>query len=255
VISPANILAGGCLLVSGSGALDIDGPNGFMRELANGLARRGITTVRMSKRPVLGNQGLHSFELEYLEPLSALLDELRKQRDDLCSVVLLGHSLGGHVAPLLANRLANIVGMAILNSPMRSLYEILSWQLSTLNLTPPDVALAYLAENDPHLAVYLGRSASYDPSQYLKTLCVPTLCISCGRDPLLPAEEFSRWKEALAEAGNSMEWRFYEDLNHLCMRQSVSGFNGMLEPCEIDPMILDEVSDWILHVLAGAMSG
>ena len=130
------------LLVHGSGANDRDETvlacKPF-RDLALGLAREGIATFRYDKRTYVHGakiaQMLPSFtvEEEVIQDALAALEFLRKQKDvDARRVFLLGHSLGGWLAPEIALRDGGIRGIILCAAPARSLPELVPEQMEYL---------------------------------------------------------------------------------------------------------------------------
>jgi len=128
------------LLIHGSGPVDRDGNAAGMqmdayRQLAHSLADIGIASFRFDKRGVgasEGNSALASRD-DLVNDVRAALATLREQPQiDSFSVVLIGHSEGAYLAPILAAEDPTIAGVALLAGAARPLDEIIRWQVETL---------------------------------------------------------------------------------------------------------------------------
>jgi hypothetical protein len=123
------------VLVHGSGPQDRDltiGPNKPFRDLARGLASRGIAALRYEKRTrVHGSKlaGLPAFTVkeETIDDAVEAVEQLRKTAGiDPARVFVIGHSLGGMVAPRIATAAGNsLAGLVIMAGAVRSLEQSL----------------------------------------------------------------------------------------------------------------------------------
>ncbi len=98
------------VLLSGGGPFDRDetsGPNKPLKDLAWGLASRGVAVARFDKLTPS-----RTMTDEYLPPAIAAVRLLRQQRTvDPARVFLLGHSMGGKVAPRIAAAEPSVAGL------------------------------------------------------------------------------------------------------------------------------------------------
>ena len=101
-----------------------------------GLASRGIAVLRYDKRTKAHGANLPADigldEEVVLDALSAL--EVARNRPEIDSnrVFLLGHSLGGMMAPEIGLRDGRLAGIAILAAPSRPFFQVLTSQLEYL---------------------------------------------------------------------------------------------------------------------------
>lgn len=127
------------LILPGSGPTDRNGNNPFgvraapYRLLAEGLAERGITTVRIDKRGLHGSGGANvdgnAVTVEdYVADTESWIGATRAQTGVSC-VWLLGHSEGGVIALAAAQRAKDVCGLVLVATPGRSLGETLKAQL------------------------------------------------------------------------------------------------------------------------------
>lgn len=126
------------ILVHGSGPHDRDetiGPNKPFRDLAWGLAERGIAVVRYEKRTkaygaacVPAGREL-DYDTEAVDDAVAIVEQVRALPELAPdSVYVLGHSLGGTLAPRIAGRSKGLAGIIILAGLARPLEDALEEQ-------------------------------------------------------------------------------------------------------------------------------
>ncbi len=122
----------GVVLVHGSGPNDRDeslGPNKPFRDLAEGLASRGIAVLRYDKRTrTHGNRvaGLRDFTVkeEVIDDALAAVKKMRETRGVRADrVFVLGHSLGGMLAPRIAAGDPSIAGLIVMAGAARPLEQ------------------------------------------------------------------------------------------------------------------------------------
>jgi dienelactone hydrolase len=267
------------VLVHGSGPNDRDesiGGSRPFRDLAWGLASKGIAVLRYDKRTkVHGGKLPPDIGLEdevVLDALSAL--EVARGRPEVDSegVFLLGHSLGGMMAPEIGSRDGSLAGIAILAAPARPFFEVLTSQLEYIASLESDVDSPGRAQMDtllsmvkrveageiPDSEVVLGAPPPYwrevaavDPVAVASGLSAPLFVLQGGRDYQSTPEDLALWDEALRR-GDNFSSKLYPALNHLFVPGSgtatpeeyASGANHVSEE-----VILD-LTEWI-HRIAG----
>lgn len=164
------------LLLPGSLYLDVDGnlaqfgifPRTY-RDLAEGLASRGVAVLRHAKiGPGTGTEIVDAdlaerhrrFETR-LDVTEAALAQLRAALPDVAPVVLAGHSEGGVVALLAADRGLPIDGVVLLSTPSTGLLDILREQVApTLpadELAVYDRVVASIRAGEPPPTDAVGR--------------------------------------------------------------------------------------------------
>lgn len=164
------------VMVHGSGPNDMDGslgPNKFFKDIALGLAKVGIASLRYNKRtydfPSASAQKANEFTIDDIvtnDAVSAL-----KHANDLGyeKVILLGHSLGGHLAPKIAeqSKVSGVVVMAGNSSPM---IDLLVPQYEYLMKNDPNSQITEFMLNAISAQVDLVKSKEYDSSTPLMML-------------------------------------------------------------------------------------
>ncbi len=130
------------LLIAGSGPSDYDETLGTLKpfkDIANGLAKEGINSLRVDKRTFsyAANFDIKcGIEEEYLDDCNTAIEYLKSQ--NISGLYLLGHSLGGQITTELAASIEGIDGMILFNSSARHLADIACDQYSVLDSVKSD---------------------------------------------------------------------------------------------------------------------
>ncbi|MFT8808775.1 alpha/beta hydrolase [Gluconobacter sp.] len=130
------------LMIPGSGPTDRDGNSALgpkpatLRQIADGLASHGISSVRIDKRGMFGSRkavadGNHVTIADYAADVRNWIAVIRARTSARC-VWLAGHSEGGLVALASAQGQAGICGLILLSTAGRPLVEVLRGQLHAL---------------------------------------------------------------------------------------------------------------------------
>ena len=234
------------VLVHGSGAHDADetiGPNKPFRDLAEGLLARGVGTLRYFKRgrirPLGPNATLQEETIE--DALAAVRLTRDQSRVDPSRVFVLGHSLGGYLAPYLASKHPDIGGLVLLAANSRPSRESVSDQV--LHVTGSLEAFEKTWQGLP--ARYRDLLPGYDPLATAQALTIPILVLQGGRDYQVTEKDFERWKAAL-EGRPTVTFHHYPSLNHLF----IDG-EGKSMPAEymvagrMSAQVIDDIAAWV----------
>ncbi|RMG11133.1 MAG: alpha/beta fold hydrolase [Planctomycetota bacterium] len=247
------------LFLHGSGPSDRDetvGPNKPFRDLARGLAARGVASLRYDKRTLLlqkdffagGEAARRAAKcLERLTLEEEVLSDARaacawlKARGEFGSLFLLGHSLGALAAPEVAAGVEDLAGLVLLAAPGRPLDVLVTEQLvykQRLAGLGEDEARAKVDETVgaqwralragklPDMARILGATAHYwkdllsrdPPLRALGACRLPVLLLQGSKDYQVTRVDYEATKAALAaREGVPFEARWFEGLNHLFM--------------------------------------
>ncbi|MCL2372385.1 MAG: alpha/beta fold hydrolase [Defluviitaleaceae bacterium] len=282
------------ILIPGSGANNMDSSlfqNRPFFDIADYLSSNGIAVLRFNERAFShGMQvaqifGATNFTMqeEYVEDALLAVELLRKD-DRIGQVFLLGHSMGGIIAPRIAEE-AGLDGVVIMASSPRPLHQI--WYDQNINLirdavnsgqkTPAEAneALALLATQMEHAinavtlpAGELENVFLFDmfPALYEQSLVQslplpfiaantarPVLILQAGRDfHTTVKDDFQIFLDATAGMTH-VTTRLYETLNHLMMtaiRQEGDLVVDVMEyviPGRVDTQVLRDITDWILE--------
>src|SRR5256884_7167400 len=239
------------LLVHGSGPNDRDetiGPNKPFRDLAWGLASQGILVLRYEKRTKVYAAQLESERDTFTvkeEVIDDALEAMALLRDrpeiDAQQIFVLGHSLGGYLAPRIGAADPQIRGLIILAGSARPFEDVILDQMTyVLSLSMPDpvvrqqqlavvkkqvelvkdpkrlptAAAADLPLNVP--AAYWLDLNAYQPEKVAQTLKQPMLFLQGGSDYQVTREDFQIWQDALG-GRSDVQFIMYPGFSHLFM--------------------------------------
>jgi dienelactone hydrolase len=269
----------GVVLVHGSGPNDRDETVGGakpFRDLAWGLAARGIAVLRYEKRTreyrerLTGNTREFTVEQEVVEDALAAVALLQADdRVDAARVFVLGHSLGGMLAPRIGTQDATIAGLVVMAGPARPLEALIADQILYLaeldgEVTPVEQVrmeqleqemsrVATLTEADTASGdVLLGASPAYwldlrayDPVETARSLTLPMLFLHGGRDYQVTKVDFDLWRAALQEDPR-VTLLEYPALNHLFVAgEGPSEPAEYQEPGHVAPEVIADIANWI----------
>ena len=256
------------VLIHGSGPNDADetlGPNKPFRDLALGLAARGVATVRYDKRTRAHPEAFtvdrpYSVQEETVEDAVAAVHLAAASPGvDPRRVWVIGHSLGGSLAPRIAAAAGPAVaGLVILAGATRPLEDLLVDQMRYLHGdgSPAVAAMEALAQavRDPHLGAaqivdvlgapvpgsYFLDLRAYDPARTAAGLEVPILVLHGERDYQVVRADYDGWQRALAGHPRA-QLKLYPAFNHLF--QAGSGPSMPSEYARPDGHVAAEVID------------
>jgi dienelactone hydrolase len=268
------------VLVHGSGSHDRDetiGPNKPFRDLAGGLASRGIAVLRYEKRThayateMARTKHFPSLHEEVIEDAVAAAAFLRKTRGiDPKKVFVLGHSLGATLVPQIGNEDANLKGLISLAGTTRPLEDVILEQITYIQSLKGSEAQKVKEElekikkqvarlKDPKFSkdipakdLPLGLPAAYwldlrkyFPAQTVARCKQPILVLQGERDYQVTMEDLKGWKKLLMGRKN-VQFKSYPRLNHLFMDGK-----GKAKPSEyekaghVDREVIDDIAAWV----------
>lgn len=250
------------VLLSGSGSHDRDetiGRNKPLKDVAWGLASRGIAVLRLDKPP----QRVATVYEEYAPAALAAVGFLR-QRNDIGSIYLLGHSLGGTVAPRIAAACSDIAGLILLAGGAQPLHRAMVRQFR--HIGAPDATIEAvtrqadlvdsptLSPSTPAAELPFGVPATYwlDLRAYnapatAAALDVPVLLCQGARDyQVTVADDLALWQSELADRPN-VTIRVYDADNHLFFPGSGPSTPAEYEPAQhVDPTMIADIAKWVV---------
>jgi dienelactone hydrolase len=249
------------VLVHGSGPNDRDetiGPNKPFRDIAWGLADSGIAVLRYDKRTrvhaarMSQNVNLTVRE-ETLDDAHLAIALLRSREEiDAARVFVLGHSLGGMVAPRIAAGDRSLAGIVIMAAPTRPVEQVAREQIDYLaSLAPPgsvdrEAALQQLLRAAP--PAYWKDLDAYKPSEVAATLTLPMLILQGDRDYQVAQADLQGWKSALAGHRN-VTIKTYPALNHLFIAGEGKSTPAEYErPGHVSASVIADIAGWIMRV-------
>lgn len=258
------------VLVHGSGPHDRDetvGPNKPFRDIAHGLASHGIAVFRYDKRTLVHGQAMANVALTVQEETitdAVLAVGLLAERADIGDVYVLGHSLGGMVAPYIAEQAPELHGIIIAAGNARPLGVLLVEQVEYLldgHAVPGSEQSVRAMQADAErlragdfagLDTLLGVPVEYwidlngrDQVAALAALPHPTLILQGERDYQVPAVDLEVWQRGLANRDN-VQFRLYPYLNHLFLHgEGPATPNEYMQPGFVDAQVIVDVVTFV----------
>ena len=273
------------VFVHGSGASNMDEKVGKLtpfKDLAHGLARHGIASVRYDKRSFAhGFKMLRDKSLEVTVKTETIDDailatELLKKdpRIDPERVFIIGHSMGGMLAPRIDAEGGNYAGLIIMAGSPRKLEEIiLDQNEAALRSTKGIVNWIVKKQVEKFAAMFGGmyqlsdeeakkrkmgggttlyyfkEMGEHPASGYLLTTGKPILILQGKKDFQATAEkDFAAYKQLLDRKEN-VTFRLYENLSHAFVPSVYGDIMKAKQEYNVEQHISEEViadiANWI----------
>jgi len=284
------------VIVHGSGPNNMDGTilgsdNALYREIAEFLAANGIAVIRYDKRTYThGTQmiqelgGSLTVWEESIEDALLATEMLRADsRIDSDRIYIIGHSLGGILAPRIHAEGGDFAGLILLAATPRPLIELFIEQTITSVTTAIELGVVekedmadILADVD-RLIELAGRIANMSDEEaketsvpilsssvyylkdmmihsfenYAQDIAIPILVMQGGRDfQILADVDFVLLQELFAGRDN-VSFNLYDDLNHSFMPTTAENFiehaESIMTAGNVYTPVLQDIVDWILH--------
>ncbi|RQO64511.1 dienelactone hydrolase [Pedobacter sp. KBW06] len=265
------------VLLHGSGPSDMDetvGPNKPFKDLAAGLATKGIASIRYVKRTLAySGEFTKAFTVKEEvvdDALAAIALARTIPGADKKKIYLFGHSMGGMLAPKLATLAPDLNGLILAAAPARKLTDVIDDQnrysvsqvkdttgaikkqleealketaktrITKLGLVKPDSLLLGIP------AAYWVDLNLYDQVATAKKLIKQNIMIvQGGFDFQVSPQDYQIWNAALGKKKN-VTLKLYPDLNHLLSPQKEKG--NMTQygiPVSVSGILVNDIATWI----------
>jgi dienelactone hydrolase len=275
------------VLVHGSGPADKDetiGPNKPFRDMAKYLPTQGISVLRYDKRSlVYGKQmvkeyaGKVSVEQETIEDAILAANILKNDpRIDANRVYIIGHSLGGMLAPRIDAEGGNFAGIIIWAGSPRNLDDIMLGQsedminqlgkilrfvasMQMAGLRKKFDAIAAMTTEQAQKAKIFGKVYAWyfkemnehPVSAYLSVTTKPVLILQGEKDFQVSVEkDFNLYKKICAGKAN-VEFKLYPDLNHMFLKSIYGNIKEYKKEYkvagQVDEGVLEDIAQWIMN--------
>ncbi len=265
------------VLVHGSGPHDMDatyGPNKPLKDIALGLASKGIASIRYVKRTMLYPTefgGPFTVKEEVMDDAMAAIALARTvPQADKKQIYVLGHSLGAMLAPRFPALAPDLKGLIMLAAPARKLADMAIEQNKYLFALAKDSTEAGKKQLDTILAEYAkgkiskigtlkpdsilaGLPASYwidlnvnDQVAAAKKIVKQKIFIVQGdNDYQVNVTDFNLWKAALGGKKN-VTLKLYPELNHmLSAHQEKSSPQQYQTHASVSETLVTDIATWI----------
>jgi fermentation-respiration switch protein FrsA (DUF1100 family) len=262
------------VLVHGSGPNDRDetyGPNKPFKDLAWGLASNGIVVFRYEKRTKqypAESAAIQNFTVQdetITDALAAVTVLNASPVVNHSQIFVLGHSLGGMLAPRIALQDGRIAGLIILAGPTRHLEDLILEQtrylanLSGRNQSEQIAELEKLVQKIKNLDInqsefvlgaprsYWADLATYDPVVAAQSLLIPLLILQGTRDYQVTMTDFAGWNETFYGTP-SVTLRTYPSLNHFFIAGTGVPTNAeYLIEGHVAEEVISDIAYWIAN--------
>jgi dienelactone hydrolase len=267
------------ILVHGSGPQDRDetiGPNKPFRDLAYGLASRGIAVLRYEKRTkehqIMMAMMVSSITVkeETIDDVVSAVEALASQdKIDSKRIVVLGHSLGGMLIPRIAqaqDKICGFISLAGSTMPLEDLVleqtryimsqdgklnEEAQKKIQDLERQVAVIKSPDLSEKNPGVLLLGGPAKywldlrGYEPAKEAMKLRQPILILQGGRDYQVTMENFANWKKALGSRKDA-SFIVYPGLNHLFIEGKGKSMPAEYSiPGNVAKIVIDDIVKWM----------
>lgn len=271
------------ILVHGSGPHDQDetiGPNKIFRDVAWGLASQGVVVLRYTKRTrAYGKkskkdkkirQALTTVEGEVIEDVGEAVALLQKTPGvDPKRIYVLGHSLGGMLAPAIAVKYPKVAGIILMAGAIQPLEllvlnqyihvfssdgkitkgekKILFELMKMIITLRAGITKKTSAKKLPlHIpAVYWMSLKRNDPAKLVKKVKQPILVLQGKRDYQVTVDDYILWKKAL-KGRKDAKFILYPTLNHLFLAgKGPSLPKEYTKPGFVHEQMIKDVAVWV----------
>ena len=266
------------VLVHGSGPNDRDetiGPNKPFRDLAWGLASRGIAVFRYDKRTLVHGQKMSlpeiTVENEVITDAVLALELVAAQEEvDADRLFVLGHSLGGSLLGPIVQKAPTLAGGISMAGAARPVHDLMLEQviyLAGLEGEPSAQSQAQIEavradverirrDAIPEGTVVLGGTAAYwrffrdfAPAKKAADLDLPLLFLQGGRDYQVTETDWRIWRQELSDR-RLVEFRYYDDLNHLFQTGEGPSHPGEYSQLgHVDVGVVEDIAAWIKQAI------
>jgi uncharacterized protein len=263
------------IFVHGSGPEDRDetiSVNKPFKDIAESLYSKGIASYRFDKRSFSNPESFKNNSTVDDEVTNDILNIINYFENDLkfkeYQIIVLGHSLGAHLAPRIANK-SKIDKIVLLAGNARPLQQLIIEQYEYLNKINPSKDLeneitkvkeqvAILNSKDFNLntpkeklpfnltAYYWKSMLDYNPLKEVKRVKIPILILQGERDYQVTMQDFELWKNTL-KANKKASCISYPKLNHLFVTgESPSEPKEYSIKGNVDSNVINDISNFII---------
>lgn len=274
------------VFVHGSGSSNMDEQVGKLtpfKDLAEGLARYGIASVRYDKRSFthglkMMKESCITVREETIEDAILAVKLLREdQRIDPNKVFIVGHSMGAMLAPRIDAEGGNFAGLVLMAGTLRKMEDILLYQTREMQASSGkllawilekqikklEASFAGLYEMSDEEAktknmgggttLYYFKEMGIHPAErYLETITKPVLIMQGGKDFQVKADlDFAGYQKLLGEREN-VSFRLYESLNHAFVPGICNDITKAKKEYNVERHIgenvIGDLANWILAI-------
>lgn len=268
------------VLVQGSGPQDMDekvGVNRTFWDLSNYLGENGIASIRYDKRTLTYGQKMVETDLTGITVEEETIQDailakkilMKDDRIDKNKIFIIGHSLGGMLAPRIDAEGGDFAGIVILSGSPRNLSDIIidqnvnaiaalpeeqraaadaqfKWLLDTfdkmMDMTDEEAKSTMLG----NVALYYLKEMNEHPAEsYLNNMTKPILIMQGDKDfHVFVDKDFNGYRRML-EGKKNVAFKLYPGLSHLynpSIKGTIEDYNVK---ADMDKGVLKDITEWI----------
>lgn len=265
------------IFVHGSGPNDRDETifeNKPFKDIAENLFTRGIASYRFDKRTLTNPESFNDKSTIDEEVTNDIINIVNYFINDTqfsnYEIIILGHSLGAHLLPRIANNSNQISKIILLAGNARSLDKLLEEQYNYIyNLNPTSELKVEIEKLNEQISIlnsisfnldvskenlplnlsadYWKSILDYKPLKEIQNVIIPILILQGERDYQVTMKDFKLWKTSL-KTNKKAKFISYPKLNHLFM----TGENPS-EPKEysikgkVDDKVIEDINNFIIQ--------
>lgn len=266
------------ILVQGSGQSDMDETigatkNKIFRDLASGLAEKGISTLRYNKRfyqlPDLAKDPKeNTIQSEITDDFDNAVKYIKNDPElKNYKIAVIGHSLGGMLTPYLSSNNKDVTKAVSLAGSVRTLWDIILDQNEAVIKKLPNETeerkkalleqVKVMVDGANSITKATGKTVLNMPDYYIASLNnlglkglaekskIPYLILQGTEDFQVSDKDFQSWKTALKN-NKSAEFIEYPGLNHLFMKstgeKNIDEYNTK---ANVDQKVIDDIAKFL----------
>ncbi|MBQ6934985.1 MAG: alpha/beta fold hydrolase [Clostridia bacterium] len=274
------------VFVHGSGSSNMDEKVGQLtpfKDLAEGLANKGIASIRYDKRSfahglkmVRDKSTIITVKEETIDDAILATELLKKDsRIDSHNIFIIGHSMGGMLAPRIDSEGGKYKGLIIMAGTPRKLEDVMleqneavlsstkglvNWivRKQVAKLSGLFSGLYELSDEEAKKKKVMGGTTLYyfkemgehSVADYLATTKKPMLIVQGEKDFQVSVEkDFNEYKRLLNDKTN-VEFRLYENLNHAFVNYLYGDILKAKQEYNterhIGEEVISDIADWIM---------
>lgn len=247
------------------------------RQIAEFLASRGIAVLRADDRGVGDSSGFNTLDaattFDFADDVRAQVSYLRTRKEiDPRRIVVIGHSEGGLIAPLVAASDPRLAGIVIMAGTAKRGEDVLRFQLNYASENDSKLSTTELAKRRAETESFLrairengdvskyppvlrglsspwGRAfLDYDPQPTMRRVRQPVLILQGALDRQVTAEQARMLEQAAREGGNrDVTVRVFPKLNHLFLTAKTGAQReyAALDSYSLSEDVLIAIADWL----------
>ena len=250
------------VLVHGSGPSDKDASAygiKIFKDISDYLVEKGVAVLRYDKRTYTHGAKLSkdiTVKEETIEDAILAGQMLsREQRIDSTKIFVLGHSMGGMLAPRIVEESEGVfAGAVIMAGSPRSLLDIIYDQnmyfISLADASQRDALIKQVEDAKPYFGLpqgYIDEMDAHPARNYLSLSDKPYLILQGGKDFQVSVDKDYEAYKALVGEKSNVAFHLYDNLTHLFTLSTMDKptTDDYVPGAQVDDAPLSDIVKWI----------